>query len=113
MTSSALHFRFETAHAHTQLPFRHRISNPRNVLKLYGYAETDKSPEEIVPETLAEVTLVARPDELRRVAKFLEFCANEMERMGEVYDHVHLSDRDRSFEGSPHLVVARDDYGCI
>jgi len=77
-------------------------------MKLYGYADTNLPPSEIVPDTLAEVTLVVQPDELRRIARLLEWCAGEMERMGEAYDHVHLADRDRSFGGGPHLVVARD-----
>ena len=77
-------------------------------MKLHGYAETDRPTSEIVPETLAEVTLVASPEELRRIARFLEYCADEMEHMGSTYDHVRLSDRDRFFENGPHFVVALD-----
>jgi hypothetical protein len=40
------------------------------------------------------------------VAEFLRGYADEMDRMGESFDHVHLSDRQRQFEASPHFVVA-------
>jgi hypothetical protein len=75
-------------------------------MKLYGYADTGLPPEQVVPAALAEITLCATPLELRRMAKFLESCASEMERMGAAYDHVHLSDRLKEFEASPHFVVA-------
>ena len=41
------------------------------------------------------------------MAKFLSDCADEMDAMGARYDHVHLSDRIKSFEGSPHVVAVR------
>ena len=77
-------------------------------MKLFGYADSDLPPEEITPSTLAEVTLCASPKELRAMAKFLTHCAAEMERMGEGYDHIHLSDQIRQFRESPHFVVCRD-----
>lgn len=76
-------------------------------MKLYGYSDEELPIEEIVPAALAEITLCATPAELRRVAEFLTFCASEMDRMGEKYDHVHLSDRMKEFDGSPHFVVAK------
>ena len=76
-------------------------------MKLYGYPDEGLPPEEVVPAALAEITLCAVPDELRKLAAFLESCAAEMERMGATYDHVHLSDRVKEFEASPHFVVAR------
>ena len=75
-------------------------------MKLFGYYVTDKPAEEIVPERLAEITLVATASELRRMAAFLNGCAANMDRMGDQYSHEHLSDRDTSFESSPHFVVA-------
>jgi len=44
-------------------------------------------------------TLVANPAELRKIARFLQSAADEMERMGKDYSHLHLSDRDKTFEG--------------
>lgn len=76
-------------------------------MKLYGYADEGLPVEEISTKELAEVTLCATPGELRRMSEFLTFCAAEMDRMGAVYDHIHLSDRLRDFENSPHFVVMK------
>lgn len=75
-------------------------------MHIYGYAK-DRPIETVVPELLAEITLNASPGELRAMSKFLRDCADEMDRMGSEYDHVHLSDRMREFEASPHFVVVR------
>ena len=75
-------------------------------MKLYGYSD-ENIPSDVVPVSLAEVTLCATPIELRRMAEFLSSCATEMESMGSIYDHVHLSDRLKEFKQSPHFVVAR------
>ena len=74
-------------------------------MKLHGYAGEGVTPEAIVPAELAEVTLVATPDELRRIAQFLERCASGMESRGRSWQHEHLSDVDRQFSASPHFVV--------
>ena len=76
-------------------------------MKLYGHVIPGTSKGAADPNTLTEVTLVASPAELRRIADFLLAGAASMERMGESFDHEHLSDKDRSFESSPHLVIAR------
>jgi hypothetical protein len=75
-------------------------------VKLYGYRDEGLPIEEVVPASLAEITLCATPDELRKMAQFLVSCAAEIERMGSEYDHVHLSDRLKEFASSPHFVVA-------
>lgn len=75
-------------------------------MHIYGYSK-DQPIETVVPELLAEITLNASPAELRAMSKFLRDCADEMDRMGSEYDHVHLSDRMREFEASPHFVVVR------
>jgi len=74
-------------------------------MKMYGHADDGLPVEEVVPVALAEITLCATPDELRKMAAFLESCAKEMERMGSGYDHIHLSDRIKEFASSPHFVV--------
>ncbi len=74
-------------------------------MKIHGYANEGLAIEEIVPVELAEITLVATPAELRRIAKFLENCANGMEARGKLWEHEHLADKDRRFHGSPHFVV--------
>lgn len=76
-------------------------------MQLSGYQNSELPIEEIVPTSLAEVTLCATPVELRRMAAFLEFCATEMDRLEDAYGHVHLSDKMKEFQESPHLVVMR------
>lgn len=79
-------------------------------MNIFGYEDQGLPPERIVPRRLAEITLCATPGELRRISAFLSACADEMERMGDAYDHVHLGDRMREFDTtSPHLVVAKAD----
>jgi hypothetical protein len=78
-------------------------------MKLYGYSDEGLPVEQVVTVELAEITLCATPSELRRMAVFFETCAGEMERMGETFDHAHLSDGAKEFEHSPHFVVARLD----
>ena len=78
-------------------------------MKIYGYADEGLPIEQVVPRTLAEITLCAEPSELRDIAKFLTYCASEMERMGEEYDHIHLSDQMKAFRESPHFVVAKSE----
>lgn len=76
-------------------------------MELYGYIDEGLPAEQVVPKALFEVTLSATADELRRLSEFLSRCADEMERMGDTFDHIHLADRIKSFESSPHLVVMR------
>lgn len=74
-------------------------------MKLYGYKDEGLPIEDVNPSELAEITLVATPEELRRIAGFLQAAAQSMERMGNAYDHEHLSDKEPGFADSPHLVV--------
>jgi hypothetical protein len=76
-------------------------------MKLSGHSDHSGEDDSIVPVALAEITLSATPQELRAMAEFLADCANEMDAMGAVYDHIHLSDRMKAFESSPHFVVVR------
>ena len=78
-------------------------------MKLYGHIASHESVEDAVPSALAEITLVASPTELRRIAEFLLAGAASMEERGQAYGHEHLSDKDHSFRSSPHLVIAPPD----
>lgn len=78
-------------------------------MKLYGYTDAELPIEEIVPKSLGEVTLCATPTELRKMSDFFIFCASEMERIGSKYDHIHLSDKYKEFEGSPHFVLMKNN----
>ncbi|RQP24177.1 Imm32 family immunity protein [Piscinibacter terrae] len=78
-------------------------------MKLYGCANEGVEVPQAKPKALAEITLCASPQELRRMAAFLQHCAAEMDRMGESYDHIHLGDHMKEFDQtSPHLVVFRN-----
>lgn len=80
-------------------------------MKIHGYADNGLAIADIVPADLAEITLVATPEELRGIARFLEACANGMETGGKAWEHEHLSDNDPSFDGSPHFVVFNPECG--
>lgn len=80
-------------------------------MKTHGYANEGLEIEEIAPAELAEITLVARPEELRRIARFLESCADGMEARGKSWAHEHLSDKDRYFKDSSHFVVFNPECG--
>ena len=56
-------------------------------MKFYGYAETDTK----TLITLADVTIQAKPDELRNIANFLIKCASDIEN-NENWEHEHLID---------------------
>ena len=77
-------------------------------MKVYGYSESARQAESVVPEALAEISLVMTAGELRLLAGFSLECANEMERMGAVFNHVHLSDRIKAFRTSPQFIVVGD-----
>ena len=62
-------------------------------MKIYGYKDKGLDIDQITPSELAEITIVASPEELKMIANFLSAAADEMIRMGESYDHEHLSDK--------------------
>lgn len=75
-------------------------------MKIYGYT-TDSNEVDATSKEMAEISVVADAKELRMIAAFLQQTADNMDRMGSVYDHEHLSDANNSFESSPHFVVVR------
>ena len=81
-------------------------------MKLYGYKDEGLPVEDVEPSELAEITLVATPEELRKIAGFLQSAAQNMERMGNAYDHEHLSDKVPDFAASPHFVVFSPHRGA-
>jgi hypothetical protein len=75
-------------------------------MKLFGFLATRQPQQPQAPEALLEVTLVATPAELRRIAQFLLDGATSMERLGAGYSHEHLSDLDPEFETPPNLIIS-------
>lgn len=76
-------------------------------MRIVGYEEADLPIEEIKFIELAEVSLEATPEELRKMAAFLNAAADDMEIMGPLFDHEHLSDRQPGCEGPPQVIVFR------
>jgi len=74
-------------------------------MKISGYSDQGLPAEEIVTSELAEITLLATPKELKKIAAFLNSAAENMERMGATYSHEHLSDKQPGFGNSPHFTV--------
>lgn len=75
-------------------------------MKLNGYPKD--GPQDVgASAELAEVTLEASPQELRDIAAFFLSAADEMDRLGAAYDHLHLGDAMPEFTTSPHLTVFR------
>lgn len=76
-------------------------------MKLRGYSVEDQDADDVRHADFAEINMWASPDELRRIAAFLSQAADAMDRMGDAYDHEHLSHRQPDFDDSPHFVVMR------
>lgn len=74
-------------------------------MKIYGYADEGLPVEDINPSELAEIAVVATPEELRSIAAFLLLSASQMDEMGERFGHLHLADKQPEFRDSPHFVV--------
>jgi hypothetical protein len=78
-------------------------------MNLYGYKKEEASDADVVPYELAEINLVAMPEELRKIARFLDTVANGMERSEEGFFHEHLSHEQPGFDDAPHFVVIKPD----
>lgn len=74
-------------------------------MRIFGYSSDEYMKEPTAPRELAEITLVTTPEEARKIAAFLLRAADEMDRMGPDYSHIHLSDKQPGFDDSPHVTV--------
>ena len=74
-------------------------------MKISGYENSDVQADEIKFMDLAEITIEAMPEELRKIAQFFVDVAEKMETMESSYSHEHLADNQSGFEGSPHVTV--------
>jgi hypothetical protein len=74
-------------------------------MKIYGYQDENSPAESVGPSEMMEITVVASPAELRKIAAFLLSSAKEMESMGHQFNHTHLADKQPGFEDSPHFIV--------
>lgn len=75
-------------------------------MQIFGHLDEALPPELVAPARMADITIVASAEELRQIAQFLLASADEMDRLGDAYDHAHLHDHQRGFAAMPGLVVA-------
>ena len=61
-------------------------------MKTYAFTK-DTSENESGFSELTEISIIASPQQLREMARFLTIAAQEIEDMGEDFDHVHFQDR--------------------
>lgn len=81
-------------------------------MKIYGYKNEEQTSTVVEPAELAEITLVASPEELRKIAAFIISAANGMEARGSSWEHEHLSDKHKEFRNSPHFVIFNPETGA-
>lgn len=80
-------------------------------MKVHGYGNETPAGDASGLVELSEVTIAATAGELRRIAMFLERCANGMEADGKAWEHEHLSDKERLFADYPQFVVFNPECG--
>ena len=73
-------------------------------IELFGHA-IDEDPEKEPVLSLRETCIVAQPDVLRAIAKFINEAADDMEHYGERFNHAHWRSRARLIE----IVVGRPE----
>ena len=78
-------------------------------MKITGYKKRDTDLEGLMEmETIA---IAASPETIRELANFLNHAADEMEEMGDDFDHLHLMDTWQNWkEGLPDLQVVSEKY---
>jgi len=70
-------------------------------MKFYGYTENpDQSPME-----LAEVTVAADPELLRKLSAFLAKCADEIESSNGQWGHEHFDSKQTNKDSLPSFIV--------
>ena len=78
-------------------------------IQVYGYSRDDENSERSLD--LREVSFVAEPDVLRRIAEHLCQSAEEIERYGEGFDHLHLRDEWEEWEeDAADVIVVRRQH---
>ncbi len=78
-------------------------------MKITGYAKSETEDDSFVE--LSEIAIATPPETLRAIAAFLLEAADEMDELGNEYDHVHLMDRwDNWKEGCPDIQILSKKY---
>jgi hypothetical protein len=75
-------------------------------MKTFGYAKKKVSPKGLLE--MREITFTGSAASIREVAGFLLAAAEEMEKHGHRFDHMHIGERCSNWlEKWPDIVVAR------
>jgi hypothetical protein len=72
-------------------------------MKLFGYPS--EGFEEVHSLVLTSVTVAANPHELRKIAKFFEQMAIDMEHDSSGFEHEHLMDNQEGFDGDSDIQI--------
>ena len=72
-------------------------------MKLFGYSNKDY--DEVHPLELSNVTIAANPQELRRIAKFFNQAASEIEEDETGFEHEHLMDNQDGFDPDADIII--------
>jgi hypothetical protein len=66
------------------------------------------APKKSIQPCVKQITILASPQELRRISRFIENAADLMEKHGEDYGHEHLQDYDRKDdERYPDIIIGK------
>jgi hypothetical protein len=74
-------------------------------MRFFGYPKRTDEPTE-----LSEVTLIASPKQLRKIAAFLLNAADGIEQRGMGWEHEHLADKVPGFRGAPGFIVFNQQH---
>ncbi|WP_286718744.1 Imm32 family immunity protein [Thalassolituus sp. UBA2009] len=78
-------------------------------MKITGFKKENTELEGCM--VLSDIGIAASPDTLRDLAAFLLAAADEMEKLGEDYDHLHLMDEwDKWKEDYPDIQILSEKY---
>ena len=78
-------------------------------MKITGYKKEDTELEGCM--VLSDIGIMASSQTLRELATFLNFAADEMDELGDDYDHLHLMDKWSNWkEGFPGIQVLSTKY---
>ncbi len=76
-------------------------------MKIFGYPKEGYDKSQLLE--LNEVTIAAKPEELRKIAEFFEQAAIDIEKHGSDFEYEHLQDHfnggQKGFDGNPDIIV--------
>jgi len=77
------------------------------IMKIFGYKSNDTETDGLME--MSDIAFSASPETLRSIAKFLNKSADDLEEMGDEFDHVHLMDEWSGWkEGTPDIQVINE-----